>query len=267
MLDAVPDPLAGEPPVSCVIGAWLVKARNPVRIVVAELVAMADHGLITVHAHDRGYTLRASIKPAALSEDRRVILDGLLQGQAEVLLRRPLEASLADGRLKGSRLSFDRLVTAVARAAPAADMASRTRWLMLAVAIAGLGVALAALVKGDYAWGALAGVGTGLLCSWWNARPVRASRRGRAMRERLHTLGQGLRDEADAAAPPGPQPPSWHLAWAFLLLARAEFDSWLSRNTRGTPAWWNWASDTTAIFASYDGFIGFIAAVRYAIGP
>jgi hypothetical protein len=70
MLDAVTGPFASEPPVSCVIGAWLVKARYPVRVVAAELIAMAEHGLLTIKAGADGYTLRMVAEAGTLSTDR-----------------------------------------------------------------------------------------------------------------------------------------------------------------------------------------------------
>jgi len=81
MLDAVTGPVASEPPVSCVIGAWLVKVRYPVRAVTAELVAMAEHGLLTIKVGAEGYSLRVLAEAGTLSRDQRAILDSLLLGQ------------------------------------------------------------------------------------------------------------------------------------------------------------------------------------------
>jgi hypothetical protein len=97
MLDAVRGPVASEPPVSCVIGGWLVRARYPVRVVTAELVAMAEHGVLSIKAGAEGYSLRVLAGAGTLSTDRRAILDSLLLGHPEGLLPRPPENEAAAG--------------------------------------------------------------------------------------------------------------------------------------------------------------------------
>jgi hypothetical protein len=265
MLDAVTGPVASEPPVSCVIGAWLVKARYPVRVVTAELLAMAGHGLLTVEAGAEGYTLRVAAKAGTLSGDRQTILEGLLLGQLEGLLTRPpRDKADAGTAARSGRLTTDELRTAIVRTAESTRMVSRIGWLMAAIAAAGLGATVYSLVRG-YAWGVETGIGTGLLGSWWIKRPVPRSRQARAVRRQLEQLRLVLLAEADPAGDPGPVPPAWHFPWAMVLLPDPLLDRWIQRHVRATPPWWTWADGTAAAFLSYDGAYGFFAAVRYSM--
>jgi hypothetical protein len=265
MLDAVTGPVASEPPVSCVIGAWLVKVRYPVRVVAAELLAMAEHGLLIIEAGAEGYTLRVVAEAGTLSRDRQTILEGLLLGQPEGLLTRPPEDKADAGTAaRGGRLTTDQLRAAIGRTAESTRMVSRISWLMAAIGAAGLGATVYSLVRG-YAWGVETGIGTGLLGSWWIKRPVLRSRRARAVTHRLEQLRLVLRAEADLAGDRGPAPPAWHFPWAMVLLPDPLMDWWIQRNVRATPPWWMWADGTAAAFLSYDGVYGFFAAVRYSM--
>jgi hypothetical protein len=238
ILNGVPEAVADKPTVSCLMGAWLVKARNPVRFVVAELLAMADDGLLTVHADDIGYTLRVHADWDRLGAGRRAILTGLARGGPEVLLPRPPDDPDDDGRLKGSLLSFDSLVTAVAREGEATGMASRTGWLLVDIGIAALGGVIASFVLGVPVVGYVLGVGIGLLASWWNARRIQPSRKGRAERDRVLALRRVLGAEAAPIAP-----------------------------AAAAPAWWSWTGEAPPTFISHKGIFGLILAVRYSMCP
>jgi len=265
MLDAVTGPAAGEPPVNCVIGAWLVKARYPVRVVTAELLAMAEHGLLAIKAGAEGYALRVVAEAGTLSTDREAILEGLLLGQPEGLLPRPPEDRADAGTAaRSDRLTTDQLRAAIGRAAESTGMVGRISWLMAAVSVAGLGATVYSIVRG-YAWGVETGIGTGLLGSWWIKRPVPRSRRARAVTRRLEHLRLVLLDEADLGGDPGPVPSAWHFPWAIVLLPDPMMGWWIQRNIRATPPWWTWADATTSAFLSYDGVYGFFAAVRYSM--
>ena len=125
---------APKPDVGCLIGAWLAGVRGPVRVVAAELMAMGEQGLVDVSAGRDGYTLRLRypLDGPELTDERRFLMRELLAGEASssTLLPRPASAIVAvdDGKLKGSRLSFERLATAVARAAGSAGSAGRIRF-------------------------------------------------------------------------------------------------------------------------------------------
>ena len=147
------EPQPDKPPVSCLMAAWLVKTQNPVRITAAAILDMADDGLVTVHADENGYTLRTRLNPDTaqwrqLGQGRQAILDGLLKGETAVMLPRPRDDPEDDGKMKGSRLSFDTLTSAVTRESQSTGMASRAGWMMLAVMIAGLGGAIASFIAG-----------------------------------------------------------------------------------------------------------------------
>jgi hypothetical protein len=265
MLDAVTGPFASEPPVSCVIGAWLVKARYPVRVVTAELLAMAEHGLLTIKAGAEGYSLRVLVEASTLSTDRRAVVDGLLLGQPEGLLPRPPEDRANAGTAaRSDRLTMDKLRAAIGRTAESTGMVSRIGWMMAAVGAAGLGATVYSIVRG-YAWGVETGIATGLLGSWWIKRPVPRSRRARAVTRQLEELRLVLLGEADPFRELGPVPSSWHFPWAMVLLPDPSMDWWMQRNVRATPSWWTWADGTTAAFLSHDGAYGFFAAVRYSM--
>jgi hypothetical protein len=265
MFDELTRPVASEPPVSCVIGAWLVKARYPVRVIAAELMAMAEHGLLAVRAGAEGYELRVLAEASTLSTDRRAILGGLLRGQPEGLLPRPARDKADAGTAaRSDRLTMDQLRAAIGRTAESTGMVSRIGWMMAAVGVVGLGATVYAIVRG-YAWGVETGIGTGLLGSWWIKRPVPRSRRARAVTRRLEELRPVLLAEADLATAPGPVPPAWHFPWAGVLLPDPLMDRWIQRNVRATPPWWTWADCATAAFLSYDGLYGFFAAVRYSM--
>jgi hypothetical protein len=267
MLNGVTAAISDMRTVNCLLGAWLVKARNPVRFVAAELLAMADDGLLTVQADNVGYTLRVRGDPDQLGPGRQAILAGLGRGDSEMLLPRPADDPHDDGRMKGSRLSVDSLVTAVAREGEATGMASRAGWLLVGVGIAGLGGVIASFLLGASVVGYVLIVGIGLLASWWTARSVQPSRKGRAEQGRLLALRELLRAEAGASGPGTPVPPSWHLAWSLLLLSNDEFTWWLLRHAMPAPAWWTWTGETPPAFISDQGIFGFIRAVRYSMCP
>jgi hypothetical protein len=252
---------------NCLLGAWLIKARNPVRFVAAELLAMADDGLLAVHADNVGYTLRVHGDPDQLGPGRQAILTGLARGDSEMLLPRPPDDPNDDGRMKGSLLSVDSLVTAVAREGEATGMASRTGWLLVGASIAGLCGVIASFLLGASAVGYVLIACVGLLAYWWNARLVQPSRKGRAEQGRLLALRELLRAEAGAFGPVTPVPPSWHLAWSLLLLSNDEFTGWLLRHALPPPAWWTWTDETPPEFISDKGIFGFILAVRYSMCP
>jgi hypothetical protein len=265
MLDAVTGPVASEPPVSCSIGAWLVKTRYPVRVVTAELVAMAEHGLLTITAGAEGYSLRLLAEASTLSTDRRAILGGLLLGQPEGLLPRPPKNEAEAGTAaRRAWLTTDQLRAAIGRTAESTGMVSRIGWMMATVGVVGLGATVYAIVRG-YAWGVETGIGTGLLGSWWIKRPVPRSRRARVVTRRLEELRLVLLAEADLARVPGRVPPTWHFPWVIVLLPDPLMDWWIRRNVRATPPWWTRADGNTAEFLSYDGLYGFFAAVRYSM--
>jgi hypothetical protein len=178
-----------------------------VRFVAAELLAMADDGLLTVQADNVGYTLRVDSDPAQLGPGRRAILAGLARGDSEMLLPRPPDDPRDDGRMKGSRLSVDSLVTAVAREGEATGMASRAGWLLVGVGIAGLCGVIASFLLGASVVGYVLIACVGLLASWWNARRVQPSRKGRVEQGRLLALREQLRAEAGASGPATPVPP------------------------------------------------------------
>lgn len=267
-----------EPTVGCLIGAWLTGVQGPVRIVAAELMAMGEQGLMDVSAGRDGYTLRLRypLDAPELSDERRVLMRELLAGEtsASTLLLRPASSvvSLDDGKLKGSRLSFDRLITAVARAAGPAGLASRVRWVVLGVVVAGAGAAIAALVVGAYPAGAALGTGTGMLAAGWNQLAIPRSRRARAIRAQLLRLREQmqeiLRDDSVAVVP------SWQLPWALLFLDNDDFALWRLRFARAAPPWWEWADGISGgsggvggidAFNFYDGLHGFFAALRYSM--
>jgi hypothetical protein len=105
ILGFVPEPLPEKPPVSCLVAAWLVKTTHPVRIVTAAILDMADDGLVTVHADESGYTLRAPLDRDSgrwqqLGQGRQAILDGLLKGETEVVLPRQRDDPADDGTLR-----------------------------------------------------------------------------------------------------------------------------------------------------------------------
>jgi hypothetical protein len=268
----MPEPLPDKPPMSCLVAAWLVKTANPVRIATAAILDMADDGLVTVHADEGGYTLRArldrdSAQWRQLGRGRQAILDGLLRGETAVALPRPRDDPGDDGKMKGSLLSFDALITAVAREGESTGMASRAGWLMLAAGAAGLGGAIACFITGVPVAGITLAIGTGLLGTGWTQRKTQPSRKGRAMRARLLALREVLAAEAAPSSPGAPAPPSWHLAWSLLLLSSLQFDWWLREHARDTPAWWTWADGfaPAPAFASYSGIFGFITAIRYSM--
>jgi hypothetical protein len=253
--------------VNCLLGAWLVKARNPVRFVAAELLAMADDGLLSVQADNVGYTVCVHGDPDQLGPGRRAMLAGLGRGDSEMLLPRPPDDPDDDGRMKGSLLSADSLVTAVAREGEATGMASRAGWLLVGAGIAGLCGVIASFLLGASVVGYVLIACIGLLATWWNARLVQPSRKGRAEQGRLLALRELLSAEADVFGPVGPVPPSWHLAWSLLLLSNDEFTGWLLRHARSAPAWWTWTDETPPEFLSHQGIFGFILAVRYSMCP
>jgi hypothetical protein len=265
-----------EPAVGCLIGAWLVRVRGPVRIVAAELMAMGEQGLVDVSAGRDGYTLRLRypLDGPRYSDERRALMRELLAGETSVALPRPasLAVTLDDGKLKGSRVSFGRLTTAVARAAGPAGLASRIRWVVLGAVVAGLAAAIAALVAGAYPAGAALGTGTGTLAAGWNRLPIPRSRRARAIRAQLLRLrGQmqeTLRDDSVTVVP------SWQLPWALLFLGNDDFALWRLRFARAAPAWWQWTDGIPDgsgnaggidAFNFYNGLHGFFAALRYSM--
>jgi hypothetical protein len=264
MLDAVTGPVAREPPVSCVIGAWLVKARYPVRVVAAELLAMAEHGLLTIEAGAEGYTLRVVAEAGTLSRDRQAILEGLLLGRREGLLPRPPEREADAGTAaRSDRLTTDQLRKAIGATAESTRMVSRLGWLMAAIGAVGVGITVYAVVRG-YSWGVETGIGTGLLGSWWIKRPVPRTQRAHAVTRELEQLRLVLRAEADPVGSPGRVPPAWHFPWAVVLLPDPLMGWWIQRNVQATPQWWTWVG-TTAAFLSYEGVYGFFATVRYSM--
>jgi hypothetical protein len=272
MLVFVPESTPDKPPVSCLVAAWLVKTVNPVRIVTAAIMDMADDGLLTVHADEGGYTLRVRLDPNSaqwrqLGQGRRTILDGLLRGETEVTLPRPRDDPKDDGKFKGSLLSFDTLITAVAREAESTRIASQAGWLMLAIGVAGLGASITSFIIGASVAGITLAIGTGVLGTWWTQRKTQPSRKGRAMRARLLALRDVLAAEAGPSGPSAPAPPSWHLAWSLLLLRFNEFDWWLRKYAVVAPAWWTWADGLGSApgFASYNGIFGFTVAIRYSM--
>jgi hypothetical protein len=70
--------MAARPPISCIVGSWLIGVRHSGRTVIAEVLALAEDGYIEVVADDDGYTVRRGPSdPAVLWEDRAQVLAGL----------------------------------------------------------------------------------------------------------------------------------------------------------------------------------------------
>jgi hypothetical protein len=237
--------------------------KHPARLVVAEVLALAEDGYVEVVADDDGYTLhRGPADPAVLWQDRAEVLAGLFHGGEPVRLARPALPPLVPPH---GPISADRISTAVSVAVERYGFMSRLHWLVLAGVILGVGAALAGAVAGVGIASALVAIGAGLLATAWLQSPVRPSRAARAERVRLQKLRARLlvgSDATDLAL----------LPWAFLLLTDDELTVWWrrARPVSDQPRWLTWrpsqAGEWPGLMTDV-GLEGLIRALAHRTGP